>query len=84
MEHAQDALQRIAATFTDHVLGHWKVGATFGAVTFKEPPDNVETAIRHADALMYRGKIESRGCILHISWPETETNQGTAQPGKCT
>lgn len=69
MENALDALHRIAATFTNHVESHWNVGATFGAVTFKEPPDDVDTAIHHADVLMYRGKAEGRGCILHAMWP---------------
>jgi len=75
MEQAQGALKRIAASITDHVEGHWKVGATFGVVTFREPPDDVDTAIRQADDLMYRGKAEGRGCILQATWPESRATR---------
>ena len=79
IEHARNALERIAASITNNVESLCEVGATFGSVTFIEPPDNVDAAIRQADSLMYRGKAEGRGCILHTIWPETVTSQGEAQ-----
>jgi len=69
MEHAMEALKRIAVSITDHVEILHGVGATLGAVTFREPPEDVDTAIRQADELMYKGKGEGRGCILSEVWP---------------
>lgn len=74
-ENALEALHRIAATFTSRFEEYWNVGATFGAVTFKEPPADVDAAISNADALMYLGKTEGRGRIMHAIWPEHMTNQ---------
>jgi diguanylate cyclase (GGDEF)-like protein len=69
-EQARVILERIAAAIADWVRGHWAVGATVGAVTFTEPPEDADFAVRQADALMYRGKAEGRGRILYATWPE--------------
>lgn len=69
-EQARVILERIAASIADRVRGHWAVSATVGAVTFTEPPEDADFAVRQADALMYRGKAEGRGRILHATWPE--------------
>jgi hypothetical protein len=42
-------------------------------VSFTEPPDDVDCAVREADALMYKGKAEGRGRLLLATWPENET-----------
>jgi diguanylate cyclase (GGDEF)-like protein len=69
-EQARVTLERIAAAIADEVRGHWAVGATIGAVTFTQPPEDADFAVREADALMYRGKAEGRGRILYATWPE--------------
>jgi diguanylate cyclase (GGDEF)-like protein len=71
VEQAKKSFQRAAAAIADGVEGRWAVGATFGAVTFSEPPDDVDAAVLRADALMYRGKAEGRGRILQATWPES-------------
>lgn len=69
-EQARVTLERIAATIADGVGGRRAVEATVGAVTFSEPPEDVDCAVREADALMYRGKAKGRGRILQATWPE--------------
>lgn len=69
-EQAGILLERIATTLSQQVGNRWPVGATIGAVTFTDPPDNIDYAVFQADALMYKGKSEGRGRILQTSWPE--------------
>jgi diguanylate cyclase (GGDEF)-like protein len=71
MDQAGESLLRVAAAVARDVEDHWVVGATFGAVTFIEPPDDVDSAVRLADDLMYQGKARGRGCILQSTWPES-------------
>ncbi len=66
---ARIGLDRIAAAITGGIGDRWAVKATIGAVTFTEPPEDVDHAVREADALMYRGKTEGRGRILQADWP---------------
>lgn len=70
-EEARKSLERIAASLAYEIGDRWGVGATFGAVTFTEPPDDVDCAVRQADNLMYRGKEAGRGCVLQATWPES-------------
>lgn len=70
MEQARASLARIADTLKAGMQEHWKVGATFGAVTFTTPPDDVDSAVRVADTLMYEGKTAGRGRIVQATWPE--------------
>jgi diguanylate cyclase (GGDEF)-like protein len=70
-EEARKSLERIAASLAREAGEHWKVGATLGAVTFCSPPDDVDSAVRLADALMYRGKAEGRGRVLQEAWPRS-------------
>lgn len=69
-EQARSSLERVAASLADEVGERWGVAATFGAVTFAEPPDDVDCAVRQADDLMYRGKAMGGGHILQATWPE--------------
>lgn len=71
-EQATTLLERIESVLADEVGNRWPVGATIGAVTFTDPPDNVDYAVFLADALMYKGKSEGRGRILQSSWPVYE------------
>jgi diguanylate cyclase (GGDEF)-like protein len=63
------SLERIAVSLAAAVGGRWSVGATFGAVTFREPPEDADRAVRLADALMYKGKAEGRGLVKQATWP---------------
>ncbi len=66
---ARVTLARIAQALGREAGERWGVGATFGAVTFVEPPADADTAVRAADDLMYRGKSRERGTILDMTWP---------------
>jgi diguanylate cyclase (GGDEF)-like protein len=70
-EQARVTLERIAATLVRDVQDRWSVGATFGVVTFSEPPPDVDSAMHQADLLMYRGKENGRGCIVQGKWHES-------------
>lgn len=69
-EPARATLERVAAAIADDTDGRWVVGVTVGAVTFTEPPGDVDCAVRQADALMYEGKAGGGGRILQATWPE--------------
>ncbi|MDA3936985.1 MAG: GGDEF domain-containing protein [Actinomycetota bacterium] len=69
-QQARVSLERISDRIKSEVGARWAVGATFGAVTFSEPPTDVDCAVRRADALMYKGKAAGRGVILQETWPE--------------
>ncbi|MCL4554276.1 MAG: GGDEF domain-containing protein [Actinobacteria bacterium] len=66
---ARVTLARIAQALGREAGERWGVGATFGAVTFVEPPADADMAVRTADDLMYRGKSQERGTILDMTWP---------------
>lgn len=66
---AHTMLLRVAESLRREAGERWGVGATFGAVTFAEAPADVDSAVRLADDLMYRGKSLERGSISQMSWP---------------
>ena len=66
---ARTTLGRISASLAREAGERWGVGATFGAVTFVQPPPDVDAAVQIADDLMYRGKSQGRGTILYLTWP---------------
>ncbi|MCG2806865.1 MAG: GGDEF domain-containing protein [Coriobacteriia bacterium] len=68
-EPARMTLDRIAVALHDAVGTRWAVGATVGAVTFTRSPKDVDSAVHQADELMYRGKAQGRGRIIHETWP---------------
>jgi len=65
---APKVLAVIGEAINEAVDGRWGVGSTIGAVTFTSPPPSVDYMVRAADALMYRGKQEGRGRIVHEVW----------------
>jgi diguanylate cyclase (GGDEF)-like protein len=65
---AGKSLQRVSDAIASDFEGHEAVGATFGAITFDSPPDDYDSAVRQADALMYRGKEQGGGRIVQASW----------------
>ncbi len=69
-EQGRVTLDRIAAAVASEVTDRWMVGDTKGAVSFTEPPEGVDSAVRQADALMYQGKAEGRGRIVQATWPD--------------
>ncbi|MFN2323450.1 MAG: GGDEF domain-containing protein [Trueperaceae bacterium] len=72
---ARASLDRIAMSLAHTLDERRSVRATFGAVTFDAPPDDVDATLRLADDLMYRGKAEGRGRILQASWPSASSLQ---------
>jgi diguanylate cyclase (GGDEF)-like protein len=73
LERARMSLARVAAALTGGLGRPWAVGATVGAVTFLEAPADVDSAVREADALMYRGKEAGRGQVVIECWPPRVT-----------
>jgi diguanylate cyclase (GGDEF)-like protein len=65
---APKVLAVINEAIGEAVDGEWDVGCTIGAMTFTSPPPSVDYMVRAADELMYRGKQEGRGRIVHESW----------------
>jgi len=65
---APKVLAVIGEAINEAVDGKWGVGCTIGAVTFTSAPPSVDYMVRAADALMYRGKQEGRGRIVHEVW----------------
>lgn len=66
---ARKTLARIVESIRGAVGERWGVGVTLGAVTFLQPPDDVDQALKAADNLMYEGKARERGTIVHVVWP---------------
>jgi diguanylate cyclase (GGDEF)-like protein len=75
------SVERIAASLVAVVGDRWSVGATFGAVTFREPPEDADGAVRLADALMYKGKAAGRGLVMQATWPGSGDAEGAKLPG---
>jgi diguanylate cyclase (GGDEF)-like protein len=63
-EQASVVLERVARNIREGVSERWGVDVTVGAVTFSDPPADVDQILREADVLMYRGKAGGRGRIL--------------------
>jgi diguanylate cyclase (GGDEF)-like protein len=70
VDQARASLGRVAAAVSSAASGRWETGVTLGAVTFTQPPVDVDSALRQADALMYRGKAAGRGRVMQATWPE--------------
>jgi diguanylate cyclase (GGDEF)-like protein len=65
---APKVLAVIAEAINEAVDGEWGVGCTIGAVTFTSPPSSVDFMVGAADQLMFRGKQEGRGRVVHEVW----------------
>lgn len=46
------------------VRNRWPVGFSIGVAVFRPPPESVEEALKHADALMYKAKHDAH-CAAH-------------------
>lgn len=75
-QQARASLERLAACLVQDVEKHWGVGGTFGAVTFRQWPEDAESALRQADALMYEGKAAGRGRVVQRTWPADVPGEG--------
>ena len=59
---AQALLGRVRSTLEAGMARHgWKVGFSFGVVTFVTPADTVDQMLAHADELMYQAKRTAKG-----------------------
>ena len=76
LDQAAAVLGRVARRIEEGVASRWMVAATIGAVTFGQPPESADSAIRAADELMYEGKARGRGCLLQATWPATPERAG--------
>jgi hypothetical protein len=56
----------------DAVSARWPVTMTIGAVTFHEPPPDIDTMVAAADDLMYVGKRRGKGRIGHAVWSDRD------------
>ena len=65
---APKVLAVISEAINEAVDGEWAVGSTIGAVTFTAAPASVDFMVRAADALMFNGKQDGRGRIVHEVW----------------
>jgi diguanylate cyclase (GGDEF)-like protein len=70
---ARVLMDRVTDAIAADVRSRWSVGVTVGAMTFTEPPDDLDCALREADELMYRGKAAGRGHLVQASWPAAGT-----------
>lgn len=84
LEQARVSLERVAAALATGATGHYSVGATLGAMTFTEPPEDVAFAVHLADTLMYRAKAGGRGRILQDTWPEHGAAVSASARGSAT
>lgn len=76
---AHTLLQRIASLITEEIEPRWGVGVTVGAVTFTEAPADVGQVLSEADALMYQGKRDGRGCVRQSLWPDDNRRAGPSR-----
>ncbi len=72
LDVARVSLARVAKALAREVGNPWNVSATVGAITFLEPPADVDVAVRAADALMYRAKDGGRDRVLVAAWPSAD------------
>jgi diguanylate cyclase (GGDEF)-like protein len=61
-------LESVSSGVRGAVESRWLVGMTVGAVTFHEPPPDIDTMVAAADGLMYAGKHHGKGRIGHAVW----------------
>lgn len=55
----------LRASLLDRVAEHaWPVSFSMGVAVFRTPPDDIETAVRYADQLMYKVKHSGKNYIL--------------------
>jgi diguanylate cyclase (GGDEF)-like protein len=62
------ALDRIRSTIELSLEERWCVGMTVGLVTFIDPPSDSDAVVHAADSLMYKGKSEGKGIVVHDTW----------------
>jgi len=66
-EAAQATLDKVHRQLREAMLKHsWRVTFSIGAVSYRQPPKNVEEAVRSADTLMYEVKRSGKNRLLHI------------------
>jgi diguanylate cyclase (GGDEF)-like protein len=66
-ESAKAALAKVQQRLAD-AAAHPRVTFSIGCVTFVDPPDAVDSAIRLADELMYTVKRAGKNSVRHTAW----------------
>ncbi len=61
-------LDGVVSSLSRTLDGRWAVGMTMGAVTLLDAPDSIDDVVKLADALMYEGKRDGRGKLVHRTW----------------
>lgn len=65
---AQATLDKVHRQLRETMLKHsWHVTFSIGAISYRQPPKNVEEAVRSADTLMYEVKRSGKNRLLHIA-----------------
>ncbi len=63
-EKAREAIEHVRAELLDRMQKNgWSVTFTIGLVTFLEPPDTLEHALKLSDEQMYAGKADGKNTI---------------------
>jgi diguanylate cyclase (GGDEF)-like protein len=70
------AVERLRDRIRSLMQAHgWKVTSSIGLVTYHVPPDSVESALKAADALMYKAKNQGKNRIVSRIEPGTDTSR---------
>jgi diguanylate cyclase (GGDEF)-like protein len=78
-DEAQAAVQRILRILSEAMIQHhWSVSFSFGVVTCRKPPANLDEIIKQADRLMYEAKKSGKNKIRHELY---DPDHGHSTPG---
>lgn len=68
-EQARVALERLRSEVSKAMQAEsWPITTSIGAVTFPEPPAEIDAALRRADERMYEAKREGKDRVTVVGW----------------
>jgi len=71
-ESAQATLEKVHRQLREAMSNRsWRVTFSIGAISYRQPPKDVEEAVRSADTLMYEVKRSGKNRLLHITSGQT-------------
>ena len=66
---ARVALERLRSEVSKAMQAEsWPITTSIGAVTFPEPPAEIDAALRRADERMYEAKREGKDRVTVVGW----------------